>query len=91
MAGEGGMMPKSGDFVEIVSTGKPQETKVIVAGEDIANQVSGVRIDLDPVLTKVTLVLEGYSPVVVRGFLVPEADMKAFQEWKSQQGNGWPR
>ena len=81
-----GDVPKLGDYIEIVSTGKPQETKVIVAGEDIANQVSGVRIDLDPVLTKVTLVIEGYSPVVVRGYLVPEADMKAFEEWRTEKG-----
>ena len=78
-------MPKLGDYIEIVSTGKPRETKVIVDGNDIANQVSGVRIDLDPSITRITLVCIGLSPVVVSGYLVPEADMKAFQEWRAER------
>jgi len=78
-------MLKCGDCIEIVSTGKPQEVQVNVNGVNVADQVSGVRIDLDPVSTKVTLVCEGLTPVVVRGYLVPEVDMRAFQEWRAER------
>ena len=79
-------MPKLGDCIEIVSTGVPRETQVKVNGENIADQVSGVRIDLDPIITEVTLIINGHSPVVVRGYLVPEADMAAFKAWRAEKG-----
>jgi hypothetical protein len=81
-------MAETGDFVEIISTGKPRETKVIIAGEDQAKRVSDVRIEMNPGFTVVTVTMTGYDglPFNVRGFLVSEEDMNAFQEWQRQQG-----
>ena len=79
-------MLERGDRIEIISTGVPLETLVNVNGVNIANQVSGVRIDMEPLSTKVTLVCTGLSPIVVTGYLVPEADMKAFDAWRAEKG-----
>ena len=79
-------MPKLGDYIEVVSTGVPLETLVNVNGVNIANQVSGVRIDMDPLSTKITLVCTEFMPVLVTGYLVPEADMKAFDAWRAEKG-----
>jgi hypothetical protein len=80
-------MPKTGDFVEIISTGTPREAKISIAGEDRANCVSSVKIEMDPVHTTVALTMTGADgyPFNVRGFLVTEEDMKAFQEWKGER------
>ena len=83
------MMPTTEDFVEIVSTGKPRETKIIVNGEDIASRVTALRLDIDPAVTTLTLSMLGIgeeSRVLVRGFLVTEEDMKAFTAWRDEKG-----
>lgn len=79
-------MLERGDRIEIISTGVPLETLVNVNGVNIANQVSGVRIDMDPLSTKITLVCTEFMPVLVTGYLVPEADMKAFDAWRAEKG-----
>lgn len=84
------MKLKTGDEIEIVSTGNPQETKIIVNGQDIADQVEVVSITMAPQITAVTLKMALWNgrPINVRGYVVSKKDIAAFRQWRAERAVG---
>lgn len=78
-------MPKTGDCIEIVDTGVPQEAQINVNGVNIVNQVTHVAIDISLVQTRLILTMiqaPEANHVSVRGYLVSEGDWAAFEQWR---------